>query len=119
MTHPSSDVLADLAADLTVDDATRAHVAACAPCGEAVALFGDAGALLAEAPDEPMPPEVAARLDAALDAEIARRRSGASKAELDAESAAAAARTALGSFGANPIGEKQIGPERHLRTPSR
>ncbi|MGJ3508422.1 hypothetical protein [Enemella sp. A6] len=115
MTHPSRDVLADVAADLAVDRVARAHVASCARCTEIVAVFTEAGSLLSDVPAETMPPDVAARLDATLDAEVARRRSGASKAEMDAESAAAAARTALGSFGANPIGEKKIAPQRRTR----
>ena len=51
----------------------RSHVASCPGCAAAQARLTEVPALLAQVPPSPMPPGIAARLDAALSAETARR----------------------------------------------
>ncbi len=51
----------------------RAHVAGCPDCTATQARLAGVPSLLAQVPPPPMPPGVAARLDAALSAETARR----------------------------------------------
>jgi len=51
----------------------RSHVASCPGCAAAQARLTEVPALLAQVPPSPMPPGIAARLDAALSAEAARR----------------------------------------------
>lgn len=74
--HPDADTLCDLAAGLlagTVGEAdVQAHVAGCASCADFVALLATTRERLAGLPDEPMPPDVVARIDAALTTEAAR-----------------------------------------------
>jgi hypothetical protein len=53
----------------------RAHVAGCAHCAAAQARLDEIPALLARVPQPPLPLDIAARLDAALSAESARRSS--------------------------------------------
>jgi hypothetical protein len=51
----------------------RSHVASCPECAAAQARLTEVPALLARVPPPPLPPGIAARLDAALSAEAARR----------------------------------------------
>jgi hypothetical protein len=51
----------------------RAHLASCPECAAAQARLAEVPALLAEVPRPALPPAIAARLDAALSAEAARR----------------------------------------------
>ena len=51
----------------------RSHVASCPGCAAAQARLTEVPALLARVPPPPLPPGIAARLDAALSAEMARR----------------------------------------------
>ena len=51
----------------------RSHVASCPGCAAAQARLTEVPALLAQVPPPPLPPGIAARLDAALSAETARR----------------------------------------------
>ena len=51
----------------------RSHVASCPECAAAQARLTEVPALLAQVPPPPLPPGIAARLDAALSAETARR----------------------------------------------
>jgi hypothetical protein len=51
----------------------RSHVASCPECAAAQARLTEVPALLAHVPPPPLPPGIAARLDAALSAETARR----------------------------------------------
>lgn len=51
----------------------RSHVASCPGCAAAQARLTEVPALLAQVPPPPLPPGTAARLDAALSAETARR----------------------------------------------
>jgi hypothetical protein len=51
----------------------RAHVVRCPECAAAQARLAEVPALLAQVPPPSLPPVVAARLDAALSAEVARR----------------------------------------------
>ena len=51
----------------------RSHVARCPECAATQARLTEVPALLAQVPPPPMPPGIAARLDAALSAETARR----------------------------------------------
>ncbi|MDQ3715023.1 MAG: hypothetical protein M3381_03130, partial [Actinomycetota bacterium] len=74
--HPSSgpdlDVLADLSADLLApadDRAARAHVAQCAECTRVLKALEQTGTQLRWLPPIAMPPDVAARIDAALSAQ--------------------------------------------------
>lgn len=54
----------------------RAHLAACAPCRQEEARLAAVTQLLAAVPAPPMPPEVSARIEAALAAEAAARAAG-------------------------------------------
>src|ERR1039458_5811689 len=54
-------------------DRIRSHVASCPECAAAQARLTEVPALLAQVPLPPLPPGIAARLDAALSAEAARR----------------------------------------------
>ena len=65
----------------------RSHVASCPECAAAQARLTEVPALLAQVPPPPLPPGIAARLDAALSAEAARR--AAPDAETVPEHAAA------------------------------
>jgi hypothetical protein len=71
--HPDVVELSDLTEDLLAPEraaAVRAHVSSCAQCGEVLASLQGVRALLGEAPPaEPMPADIAARIDAALLAE--------------------------------------------------
>lgn len=74
--HPSRDTLADAAEGLLEPDAAAvvdAHTAGCADCRAELAAFSEVGTVLAGVPAPTMPPEVAARLGAALAAEQAAR----------------------------------------------
>jgi anti-sigma factor RsiW len=51
----------------------RSHVASCPECAAAGAGLTEVPALLAQVPPPPLPPAIAARLDAALSAEVTRR----------------------------------------------
>ncbi len=51
----------------------RSHVASCPECAAAQARLTEIPALLAQVPPPPLPPGIAARLDAALSAEALRR----------------------------------------------
>ena len=51
----------------------RSHLASCPECAAAQARLTEVPALLAQVPPPPLPPGIAARLDAALSAEAARR----------------------------------------------
>ena len=51
----------------------RSHAASCPECAAAQARLTEVPALLAQVPPPPLPPGIAARLDAALSAETARR----------------------------------------------
>src|SRR5580693_1438708 len=51
----------------------RSHAASCPGCAAAQARLTEVPALLAQVPPPPLPPGIAARLDAALSAETARR----------------------------------------------
>jgi hypothetical protein len=70
--HPGIETLADLAEELLAPAAAatvRAHLAHCPECADTLAALAEVTALLADAPVEPMPAEVALRIDAALAAE--------------------------------------------------
>lgn len=70
--HPDFDALAELDEGLLAPDAAatlRAHVADCAECAAAVGRLTEARVALRGMPLVAMPPEVAARIDAALEAE--------------------------------------------------
>lgn len=69
--HPSPDALADLDAG-PVDGAVAAHVAGCADCAGDLERIRAMSADLAQLPVEPLPPDIASRIDAALAAERAR-----------------------------------------------
>ncbi|MGW2249451.1 hypothetical protein ACWCXH_04545 [Kitasatospora sp. NPDC001660] len=75
--HPSVDELADLAEELIEDadtvGALRRHLADCTECRGTADALGEVRALLGEVEAPPMPADVAARLDAAIAAEAARR----------------------------------------------
>ncbi|MFD7904330.1 anti-sigma factor family protein [Kitasatospora sp. NPDC059747] len=75
--HPSVDELADLTEELIEDaaavEALHRHLAGCAECRETVDALGEVRALLGGVEAPPMPADVAARLDAALADEAARR----------------------------------------------
>ncbi|MEU8512659.1 hypothetical protein AB0C76_13860 [Kitasatospora sp. NPDC048722] len=74
--HPSVDELADLAEELIGDAAAEAlhrHLAGCAECRETADALGEVRALLGGVEAPPMPADVAARLDAAVAEEAARR----------------------------------------------
>jgi hypothetical protein len=70
MTRPDDHIDLDAAAaldeGLEVDDAVRAHAAACDECGRRVAAVRTTRALLSALPDETMPPAVIDRLHDAL-----------------------------------------------------
>lgn len=122
MNHPTRDVLADFVAENIADpDQVQQHITTCVGCQEVVAEISSVPDLLRNVPPEPMPSEVAARLDDVLAAEVQRRKSGIDQAEHEAEATAAAARTALGSFGANlpDLGNKVIRPRSAKRLPTR
>ncbi|ASU81733.1 hypothetical protein CDO52_02035 [Nocardiopsis gilva YIM 90087] len=67
-----------LSAEGLLDDdeerAVRDHVAACPRCAEQLSALADVPQILAEVPAPPLPEETAARLDAALRAEVEERR---------------------------------------------
>jgi len=73
--HPGADALCDLdeglLAGTTGEAELQAHVAVCAACADFLAMLATTRARLAAVADEPMPPDVAARIDAALAAEAA------------------------------------------------
>lgn len=79
--HPDADVLCDLDEGLLAgrgDEAdVQAHVAACASCADFIALLGTTREQLAAVATEPMPADVATRIDAALATEAARGAPGA------------------------------------------
>ncbi|MBD0672085.1 hypothetical protein BU198_15570, partial [Streptomyces sp. CBMA156] len=68
--HPPVEQLADLAEELIESPATigalRRHLDGCAECRETVDALVEVRELLGDVPTEPMPADVAARLDAAL-----------------------------------------------------
>ncbi|MER8183292.1 zf-HC2 domain-containing protein [Kitasatospora sp. NPDC094015] len=67
--HPDIELLADLAEDL-LDPARanelRRHLAGCPECADTYAALAEVSALLGDGEPEPMPADVAARIDAAL-----------------------------------------------------
>ncbi|MDX6223898.1 MAG: hypothetical protein QOE64_274 [Frankiales bacterium] len=67
--HPSVDLLADLAAGVAVDPAVAEHAAGCAECTADLAALAAVSADLAALPAVARPTDIAARIDAALDAE--------------------------------------------------
>ncbi|CAG7651563.1 anti-sigma factor family protein [Actinacidiphila bryophytorum] len=73
--HPDVMEIADLAEGILPSERAaeiRAHVESCGECGEVLASLQEIRGLLGELPDpEPMPADVAARIDAALAAETA------------------------------------------------
>ena len=73
--HPDADTLCDLDAGLLKDTAgeadLQAHVAGCASCADLLALLATTRERLAALPQEPMPVDVATRMDAALAAAAA------------------------------------------------
>lgn len=75
--HPSVEELADLAEGLIEDAAAvgalHRHLSGCAECRETADALGEVRALLGGVEAPPMPTDVAARLDAALAEEAARR----------------------------------------------
>ncbi len=67
--HPDLDTLADLDAGVLTDteaEPVRTHAAGCARCGQVLAALGGVRADLRALPAPPLPPAVAARLDATL-----------------------------------------------------
>lgn len=118
MNHPTRDALAEFVAESITDPTeVQQHVATCSACQHLVAEISAVPDVLSNAAPPPMPADVAARLQAVIASEVQRRNTGEEQAELEAESAAAAARTALGTFGANlpglsnpDLGNKVIGP---------
>jgi len=77
--HVSAEELADAAAgllDLPHSDQVAAHLADCLACRDTDAGLRRVGAALAAAPAPAMPAAVAARLDAVVSAESARRQQG-------------------------------------------
>ncbi|MDH6143191.1 hypothetical protein P3T35_005220 [Kitasatospora sp. GP30] len=67
--HPDVETLADLSEDLLAPAeaaALRTHLAGCPECADTLAALTEVAALLAADPVEPMPAEVALRIDAAL-----------------------------------------------------
>ncbi|MFE0459921.1 anti-sigma factor family protein [Kitasatospora sp. NPDC058965] len=67
--HPSVERLADLAEQLSApaeQAELRAHLAGCPECADTLAALAEVSALLAGVPVEPMPADVALRIDAAL-----------------------------------------------------
>ncbi|TQF04299.1 hypothetical protein E6W39_21315 [Kitasatospora acidiphila] len=67
--HPDVETLADLSEDLLAPAeaaALRTHLAACPECADTLAALTEVAALLAAEPVEPMPAEIALRIDAAL-----------------------------------------------------
>lgn len=64
--HPSLDDLADLAAGVSGDSTLREHVTQCATCTEDLAQLARVSADLSALPPEPMPMDVADRIDTAL-----------------------------------------------------
>ncbi|AUG78550.1 hypothetical protein CFP65_3767 [Kitasatospora sp. MMS16-BH015] len=82
--HPELELLADLAEDLLPPARAtelHAHLADCPECADTYAAFAEVRELLADTPAPPMPPKVAARIDAALAAEAAARAETARAAE--------------------------------------
>lgn len=71
--HPDAIEISDLTEDLLAPERAaevRAHMASCPQCGEVLAALQEMRALLGDPlPAEPMPADVAARIDAALAAE--------------------------------------------------
>src|ERR1700722_14269435 len=81
----------------------RSHLASCPECAAAQARLTEVPALLAQVPLPPLPPGIAARLDAALSAEVASR--AAPDLETVPEQAAPAPPgTASGRSGGRPRG---------------
>lgn len=96
--HPSTDRLADLAADLLEPaDATaaRAHLPTCTTCRATYDVLGGLPELLAGSPAPPMPAEVAARIVAAIEREQIARAGAADDAR---STAAARSRPAWNAF---------------------
>ncbi len=58
----------------------RVHLSGCPECGATLAALGEVTTQLSHVPAPPMPPAVAARLDAALSAEVAHRAAAAAPA---------------------------------------
>jgi hypothetical protein len=83
--HPEVIEISDLAEDLLPDDravVVRAHVGSCSQCADILDSLREIRSLLGELPaPEPMPGDVAARIDAALAAEAAREAEPAPGAE--------------------------------------
>lgn len=83
LAHPDPQLLALLADPTCTDDLPTQvldHVAGCATCADTVAAIARIPALLAGLAGEPMPTDVAARLDSALRAEAGRPAAAAARA---------------------------------------
>lgn len=69
--HPSPDALADLDSGLPVDAQVSSHVDGCVSCAADLAQIRSVSRLLADLPTEPLPADIADRIDTALRAERA------------------------------------------------
>jgi hypothetical protein len=91
--HVDSETIAAFRENLLPADqaaSVAAHLSGCPQCAEISAQFAAVTAILASAPAPPLPASVAARLDAALAAEVARAAETAQAREADFPPAAAA-----------------------------
>ena len=108
--HVQVTELADEAAGLLQparQEAVRAHVQSCPACSQTASDLAAVTELLVSEPAPEMPPDVAARLDAVVQRESARRASGEAQREEEDFRRAEAKRTAIGTFGENtPLGDK-------------
>jgi hypothetical protein len=86
----------------------RAHVAACPECAAAQARLSSVPALLAQVPPPALPPGIAARMDAALSAEAARR-PGPAPGIADGMRDRAAAPSLSGGSGRGPRVPRRLG----------
>lgn len=123
--HPDPATLAEFReGTLSGPDAARvrSHVAGCPGCASASGRLGDVTALLANAPVPPIPPEVSARIQAAIAAEATARTAAATAgvAGNGGSPQAAAAPAGAGSDGARPGGDgTQAAPAGAGRPPGR
>lgn len=103
--HVSIEELADHAEGLLSAERAETvstHVAGCSDCAKLAAALKEVSATLAAEPLPKMPLEVQQRLAGVISSEATRRANGEARAAEEAQQAAAAKRTALGSFGQNP-----------------
>lgn len=110
--HITATELADAAEGLLPSDRAaeiEAHLAACETCTETASSIASVAQLLAGAPEERMPADVADRLSAIVAAESRRRSTGQQAEEHRRRQAEHAKRHTLGTFGDNSPTKRHTG----------